>query len=536
MLLMGRSGCGKSTLLALLARLYQPEPTGHVEIFGDHINDVVMHERLLLMEQSPVVFAGTYRDNLTVGLDHEAADEELQRACVKAGTWNDVQELSKGLDSDVGFRGKLLSGGERQRLALARCLLRRVPMLLLDEPVSSQDKGAVDAIAEMLNEETVPVPGAGPKANGAPLTVLATTHNMSLLEHFSHVGYMSNGRIVESGPKAEVLARKGHVYRRLVSQAGLYVDKRGRAHVTMERLRQVWLFNNVPDDALQRVTTCFAARMLQAGEELFREGADADAMYLVVSGQIEMKRAAGIGGERARSHRTIWQAGDEIGVGGVVDTTMVWPGTAVVASMRAVLLELGQSDLETLIEDDAQLRESVGETIELLRRVRSPSHLAQLWCFYGAPFASLEAVGAALEPSVYDTGALLCDAPRDPCATLSLLVRGHVTAVRGGASRDDCLVERLGSGTVLGTAEVLPEPPVGSLASEIRRRQGVLQRVRSSEYTIALEMQVASALLSTPPSPRFALRLCTEALHSDSVHSHRLPHTTPHEPSLHTAD
>ena len=75
-----------------------------------------------MMEQAPAVFAGTYRDNLTVGLGGGATEDELREACVKAATWSDVQELGngKGLDADVGFRGKLLSGGERQRMALAR--------------------------------------------------------------------------------------------------------------------------------------------------------------------------------------------------------------------------------------------------------------------------------------------------------------------------------------------------------------------------------------------------------------------------------
>ena len=119
--------------------------------------------------------------------------------------------------------------------------------LLLDEPVSNQDVGSLQSIAGMLAVENVPMVGiAG--APLAPLTVLATTHNLSLMEHFTHVAYLSNGRVVESGKKEEVMARKGHVYRRIHSQAGLYIDRRGQAVVTVERLRQIWLFHAVESD------------------------------------------------------------------------------------------------------------------------------------------------------------------------------------------------------------------------------------------------------------------------------------------------
>ena len=140
----------------------------------------------------------------------------------------------------------------------------------------------------MLATETVPKVG-GEKGASTKLTVLATTHNLSMLDQFTHVAYISNGRVVEGGEKDDVLARKGYVHRRLVSQSGLFVDKRGRATVQPTRLRQVWLFSNAPDDSLRAIIGAFTTRSLQAGEELFKQGNDADSMFLVVAGQIEMK-------------------------------------------------------------------------------------------------------------------------------------------------------------------------------------------------------------------------------------------------------
>ena len=510
MLLLGRSGCGKSTILQLIARLYQPCEGGLIEINGENINNLVLHEHLLMVEQAPVVFAGTYRENLKI-VKQEATDEELQEACIKASTWNDVQDLGggKGLDADVGFRGKLLSGGEKQRLCLARALLQKRPILLLDEPVSAQDIGSIQAITSMLATETVPKVG-GEKGASTKLTVLATTHNLSMLDQFTHVAYISNGRVVEGGEKDDVLARKGYVHRRLVSQSGLFVDKRGRATVQPTRLRQVWLFSNAPEQSLTKIIGRMSTRNLNAGEELFKEGNDADSMFLVVEGQVEMRiQRAGEGtdGESTEgSTRTVWQAGDEIGVGAVVDSTMLWPGTAVVASLKAVLLELSQSDLEAFLEPgdsyDPGLSESVGKLIEDLKIARSPQRLQLLWNFFGANVTALEAVGTALEPTVYDEGAVLCDAPRDPCATMSFVVQGSVDALQGESTGEEsAMVERLGANAVIGMAEVLPAPEPGSMHAAICSRQGMLRKVRTNEYTIMLELQreqLASLMLRQP--------------------------------------
>ena len=543
LLLLGRSGCGKSTLINIISRVYQPLEGGHVELFGNNLNDLVLHEHMLMMEQMPVVFAGTYRDNMTLGMQH-VTDEEIRDACVKASTWTEVQDLGngKGLGADVGFRGKLLSGGERQRLCLARVLLRKRPIILLDEPVSAQDPSSVENIQEALSAELVPTPDMiASHMKGSPtmpLTVIASTHNMKLMEHATHIAYLANGRIIESGTKHDVLARKGHVYRRLVSQDGLYVDQKGRAVVTPNRLKQIWLFSNVREESLRALSALFITRNLSANDELFREGSDAGSMYLVVSGQIAMKvvshkaeaadahpetepggavpgdedgagenGSSGHGGDSGDSEggdkkeggssagdpdaslsakRTVFLAGDEVGVSGVVDDSMVWPGTAVCGSLKAVVLELMQSDLERLIEDDEGLAESVGETMQELRRMRSPQKLCQQWFFHGAPYDALDKVGAAFEPAVYNKDAVLCDSPRDPCATMSLVVLGSVSVIRG--SDDVQISERIGQGAVIGATEMLPPPAANTSEAAIRSRQGILRKARATEFTVVLEL------------------------------------------------
>ncbi len=112
----------------------------------------------------------------------------------------------------------------------------------------------------------------------------------------------------------------------------------------------------------------------------------------------------------------------------------------------------------------------------------------KLWFLYGAPLEALERVGASLEPNVYDAGSLLCDAPRDPCATLSFVVLGSVSALRG-SSEDECVMEKLTTGAAFGLSEVLPLPAAGTMEAAIRARQCPLRKVRANEYTVVLELQ-----------------------------------------------
>ena len=158
---MGRSGCGKSTLLKLIARLYPPLEGGSVSLFGEPVNDVVLADVLSLMEQSQVLFEGSVGHNLRVGLGADinnsdrASQRSLREACVQVEAWADLESLSwardeEPLDFDVGYRGKRINDALGQRLCLARCLLRRKPLLLLDEPMSSQDPGATKELTEML--------------------------------------------------------------------------------------------------------------------------------------------------------------------------------------------------------------------------------------------------------------------------------------------------------------------------------------------------------------------------------------------------
>jgi ABC-type glutathione transport system ATPase component len=293
MVIYGRSGCGKSTLLKIIARLYQPKEGGSVSIFEEPLNDVCVPDVMTFMEQRNVMFEGSVAENLKMGLGDEvesdkASENSMRDACLAAYAWSDIQAnatgtKTTGLEFDVGFRGKRLNMGLVQRLCLARCVMRRKPLLLMDEPLSSQDQITVNQVTEQLKHLTCQLGDD----NDAPLTSIMISHQTEVAKHCTHAAILVNGRIVESGEIPTLIKRKGHLYRRLASSSGLSVDEKGRASITNDRLRQIWLFANAPLVSLSSLATKFRTRTCRMGETLYEQGEEAATMFIVVSGQVE---------------------------------------------------------------------------------------------------------------------------------------------------------------------------------------------------------------------------------------------------------
>ena len=201
--LVGRSGAGKSTILALLQRLYDPD-SGQVLIDEQDIAQVTqqsLRQSIAVVQQDISLFHRSVRENLRYGRP-EASDEDVYRAAEAAGCTEFIARLPKGFDTVIGERGLKLSGGERQRLAIGRAFLRNAPIILLDEATSALDTESEQAIQEALVRL---VKGR---------TVIAIAHRLSTLDSFDRILVLERGRIVEDGPSAELLRRKG-IYSRM---------------------------------------------------------------------------------------------------------------------------------------------------------------------------------------------------------------------------------------------------------------------------------------------------------------------------------
>ena len=160
--LVGKSGAGKSTLVDLLLRLYDPKE-GELLVDGYNLQNYTLHswrQKVGYVPQDSVLFNMSIRDNLKWSKD-DATDEDIADACGVANVDEFVGELPEGLDTIVGDRGVRLSGGQRQRIALARAVLRKPDLLVLDEATASLDshseKLIQEAIEKIAHETTVVV-------------------------------------------------------------------------------------------------------------------------------------------------------------------------------------------------------------------------------------------------------------------------------------------------------------------------------------------------------------------------------------------
>jgi len=193
--ILGRIGSGKSTILRLMAGLYQPSE-GMVEVDGidlRQLDPADYRQRVGFVSQEPRLFNGTLRENVTMGRPH-IDSERLAEVARVTGLDRVVASHPQGWDLSVGEMGGLLSGGQRQLVALARCLVTRPQILLMDEPTSSMDAQSEVAFLRQLKE------AAGTR------TLVMVTHRPAVLELVERVIVVDQGRVVLDGPKAQVLA------------------------------------------------------------------------------------------------------------------------------------------------------------------------------------------------------------------------------------------------------------------------------------------------------------------------------------------
>ncbi len=205
--LVGPTGGGKSTIVNLLCRFYEPR-AGTIRINGHDYMDYTLesiHNKIGIVLQTPHLFSGSVRDNIRYGrLD--ATDEEVTEAAKIAGARDFIVTLEKGYDHNVGEGGNLLSVGQKQLISLARAVLARPELFIMDEATSS-----VDTLTEALIQR-------GMEALMRGRTSFVIAHRLSTIRKANRIVVIENGRIAEQGSHAELLKLRGHYYRLYTQQ------------------------------------------------------------------------------------------------------------------------------------------------------------------------------------------------------------------------------------------------------------------------------------------------------------------------------
>lgn len=205
----GESGSGKTTLAKLLLHLYQIE-SGEILIQENNIEDIqleTLREKIAYIPQETFLFSGSIYENLTLGMDHPSM-EEVVEAAKKAQAHDFINELPLRYETRLEENGANLSGGQRQRLAIARAMLKKPDILILDEATSN-----LDAVTERALDQTI-------RDFSKEMTTIFIAHRLSTIKNCDRIYVMEKGKIIESGTHEE-LKRLGGKYAKLAEHQSL---------------------------------------------------------------------------------------------------------------------------------------------------------------------------------------------------------------------------------------------------------------------------------------------------------------------------
>ena len=205
--LVGPTGGGKSTIVNLLCRFFEPK-SGRVCIGGRDYKELSQHaiqSKIGMVLQTPHLFSGSIRDNIRYG-KLDATEQEIEDAAILAGADEFIQKLKMGYEEEVGESGNLLSLGQKQLISLARAILRKPELFIMDEATSS-----VDTLTEDLIQK-------GMENLMKDRTSFVIAHRLSTIKKASRILVIEDGKISESGSHAELLRLGGHYYKLYTQQ------------------------------------------------------------------------------------------------------------------------------------------------------------------------------------------------------------------------------------------------------------------------------------------------------------------------------
>lgn len=213
--LVGLSGSGKSTCVNLLERFYQPKE-GCILLDGKPLlsyKDQYLHQKLSVVSQEPKLFARSLRENISYGKE-DATDEDVEQAAKRAYAHDFIMGLPEGYKTDAGSKGGMVSGGQKQRIAIARALIRKPKILVLDDATSSLDTDSERKVHLALEE----------MRRTEQCSVLLIAHRLSAVEKADHIVFLQEGVVKEKGTH-EQLVQAGGLYAEFVRRQNMAINR-----------------------------------------------------------------------------------------------------------------------------------------------------------------------------------------------------------------------------------------------------------------------------------------------------------------------
>ncbi|MBR2740518.1 MAG: ABC transporter ATP-binding protein [Oscillospiraceae bacterium] len=201
--LVGPTGVGKTTMTQLVSRFYEPQ-TGRILLDGKDIMDITvssLRRNISPVLQDTFLFNGTVSENIAYA-DPDASMDQIVAAAKAAYIHDDIMQMPDGYDTQVGERGVKLSGGQKQRIAIARAILRKSPIIILDEATASVDveteRKIQQAIGDLIGKKTI----------------IAVAHRLSTIKNADEILVLEDGKIAEQGTHSELI-EEGGIYARM---------------------------------------------------------------------------------------------------------------------------------------------------------------------------------------------------------------------------------------------------------------------------------------------------------------------------------
>ena len=204
--IVGPSGAGKSTIMQLLLR-FQVPTSGEIYFFGEKSSSYsknFIRKQMGWVPQDVILFGQSIRENILYG-NIKSTEDDLMSAVKESNSFEFIDKFPDGLDTEIGERGVQLSGGQRQRIAIARAMLKKSSIILLDEATSSLDTETETKIQEALKFLT------------KNKTTIVIAHRLSTILNSNNIYVIDSGRVVGSG-KHEELMKNSDLYKNFYEQ------------------------------------------------------------------------------------------------------------------------------------------------------------------------------------------------------------------------------------------------------------------------------------------------------------------------------